>query len=326
MGFDKKMKLQTQIPFSKAQNPIEYRDRILLLGSCFAENIGGKLDYFKFRAITNPFGILFHPKAIEKLIRRSVKKEGYTEKEVFFHSERWHCFDAHSDLSDVSRENLLQKLNAGLRVTREQIEVAGHIILTLGTAWTYRNGKTGNLVANCHKVPQSEFSKEQLSVEDIEKSLNNIVDLVGSISKNAQVIFTVSPVRHLKDGFTENQRSKAHLITAVHQLLEKRKSTGPVSYFESYELMMDELRDYRFYAEDMVHPNALAIDYIWERFTELWISETAYPIMQKVATVQKGLLHRPFDPESGQHREFLITLRDKIDFLERECPFMRFGK
>lgn len=319
------MKLQTQIPFSKAQHPIEYRSRILLLGSCFAENIGKKLDYFKFRNLTNPFGILFHPAAIEKLIRRSVQRQDYGESGIFFHNERWHSFDAHSDLSDISKENLLQKLNDTLRVTREQLQTASHIILTLGTAWTYRNRKTGDLVANCHKVPQSEFSKELLSVGDIEKSLSNSLDQIRSINKNAQVIFTVSPVRHIKDGFIENQRSKAHLIAAVHQLLEKHKSTISTSYFESYELMMDELRDYRFYADDMVHPNPLAIDYIWERFAEVWISETAYPIMQKVHTVQKGLLHRPFNPESGQHREFLRSLGDKIDFLESEYPFMRFG-
>ena len=152
------------------------------------------------------------------------------------------------------------------------------------------------------------------------------MELIGSINQNAQVIFTVSPVRHLKDGFVENQRSKAHLIAAVQQLLEDSKSNGHSSYFESYELMMDELRDYRFYTEDMVHPNALAIDYIWEKFTEVWISESAYPIMQKVDTVQKGLLHRPFNPESEQYLQFQRTLQEKIAFLEREYRFMRFGE
>ena len=152
------------------------------------------------------------------------------------------------------------------------------------------------------------------------------MDFIASINQNAQVVFTVSPVRHLKDGFVENQRSKAHLISAIHQLLENPKSTNHSSYFESYEVMMDELRDYRFYAEDMVHPNALAINYIWERFTEVWISETAYPTMQKIDTVQKGLLHRPFNPESEQHQQFLRSLQKKMDFLQQEYRFMRFGE
>lgn len=320
------MKLQTQIPFSKVLHPIDYQSRVLLLGSCFAENIGDRLDYFKFRTLRNPFGILFHPKAIENLVCRSIQKENYSENEVFFHNERWHCYDAHSDLSDVSRENLLHKLNESLQSVREQIEVATHIILTLGTAWIYEHRKTGQAVANCHKVPQTEFSKKLLSVENVEKSIRKILDLIASINQNAQVVFTVSPVRHLKDGFVENQRSKAHLISAIHQLLENPKSTNHSSYFESYEVMMDELRDYRFYAEDMVHPNALAINYICERFTEVWISETAYPTMQKIDTVQKGLLHRPFNPESEQHQQFLRSLQKKMDFLQQEYRFMRFGE
>ncbi|MCG2459798.1 GSCFA domain-containing protein [Flavobacteriaceae bacterium F89] len=320
------MKLQTKIPLSKAEHPIDYQGQVLLLGSCFSENIGEKLDYFKFRTLRNPFGILFHPKAIENLVRRAIQKDYYLENEVFFHNERWHCFDAHSDLSDVSRENLIQRLNRSLQATREQIQKASHIILTLGTAWTYRHIKIGHIVANCHKVPQSEFSKELLSVEDILNSLNYIVDIIGTVNQHADIVFTVSPVRHLKDGFVENQRSKAHLISALYRIIEISKILNPKSYFESYELMMDELRDYRFYADDMVHPNALAIDYIWERFTEVWISDTAFPTMEKIDTIQKGLLHRPFNPESGQHRQFVGSLQEKIDFLQRQHPFMVFGK
>lgn len=319
------MKLQTHIPFSKAQHGIDYQSQVLLVGSCFAENIADKLDYFKFRALCNPFGILFHPVAVENLIGRSLQKKYYSDREVFFHNERWHCFDAHSDISDVSRNNLILKLNGGLKTMEEQIKIATHIIITLGTAWTYRHIETGHVVANCHKVPQSGFSKELLSIKDVDLSLRNIKELIGSINESAQVIFTVSPVRHLKDGFVENQCSKAHLIAAVYQMNKNSQLLPSTSYFPSYELMMDELRDYRFYAEDMVHPNALAIDYIWEKFTEVWISETAYPTMKKVDVVQKGLLHRPFNPESEQHRQFLKSLKEKIDSLQQQHSFMGFG-
>lgn len=199
-----------------------------------------------------------------------------------------------------------------------QIQEATHIIITLGTAWAYRNKKSDRFVANCHKVPQKEFSKELISVNALAESLGNIMELVGSVNKNVRFVFTVSPIRHLKDGFVENQRSKAHLLTSVHDL------QGDPLYFPAYEIMMDELRDYRFYATDMVHPNSLAIDYIWEKFKYVWISEGAYPVMEKVAEVQKGLMHRPFAPESGSHLQFLAKQQQKIGNLREKYPFIKF--
>ena len=311
------MKLQTIIPLKPVENQIDYNSQVLILGSCFAENIGEKLDYFKFQSLQNPFGILFHPLAIEKLIIKAIKKEAYSEDDVFFLNERWHCFDAHSDLSNPSKTNLLEQLNLGLEKTIQQLIKATHIVITLGTAWVYRKKETNAVVANCHKVPQNEFSKELLTVSEIQKSLENSVRNIQAINKNAQFIFTVSPVRHLKDGFVENQRSKAHLLAAIHQI-------GETSYFPSYELMMDELRDYRFYAKDMIHPNEIAIDYIWDKFVEMWILPIAHPIMDKVAAVQKGLKHRPFNIESEQHQQFLKSLEKKIMYLQQQYSFMNF--
>jgi len=318
------MKLQTQIPLNLAKNLVDYNSRLLLLGSCFSQNIGRKLKYYKFQSLQNPFGILFHPKAIEKLISKSVDQDTYSERDVFFHNERWHCFDAHSDLSDSSKEQLLQKLNKALEQTNQQITKSTHIIITLGTAWVYRNIKSGKFVANCHKVPQSEFKKELLSVEEVIYGLRNIVDKIASANKKAQVIFTISPVRHLKDGFVENQRSKAHLITAIHELINTSDFVPRTSYFESFEIMMDELRDYRFYESDMVHPNQLAIDYIWEKFKVVWISEKAHSTMEKVAEIQKGLQHRPFNPDSEQHKKFVKSLERKITYLQKGYPSMEF--
>ncbi len=336
------MKLQTQIPLKKARKPIDYNSQLLLLGSCFVENMGRKLDYFKFRQLQNPFGILFHPLAVEKLVARAIQNNFYSESDIFYRNELWRCFDAHSDLNDTSKENLLKNLNEGLEATRSQIMSTSHTIITLGTAWVYRHKTSGNIVANCHKEPQREFSKELLSIHEIAKSLGRTINHVRSINQSIQFIFTVSPVRHLKDGFIENQHSKAHLISALHEVLKTQvtpsvrlsaradidgtEKVGQAvgGYFPSYELMMDELREYRFYERDMVHPNQLAIDYIWEKFKQVWISEEAYSTMEKVDDLQKGLQHRPFNPGSEQHRKFLEILKSKMASVVHEYPFMQF--
>lgn len=320
------MKLQTNIPLVSAQNQIDYQSKVLILGSCFAENIGKMLNYYQFQSVQNPFGILFHPIAIEKLLLRSIQKETYTEKDIFYLNERWHCFDAHSDLSDTSKENLLEKLNLALEKTLQQVTKATHIFITLGTSWAYRNLNADSFVANCHKVPQKEFSKELFSVAQNVKSLESTIQSIQSVNKTAPIIFTVSPVRHLKDGFIENQRSKSHLIAAIHQVIETLNLASPISYFESYELMMDELRDYRFYETDMVHPSQLAIDYIWEKFKEVWISPRVSSLQEKVDAIQKGLRHRPFNPSSEKHQRFLKSLEEKITYLQKEYPFMQFEK
>ena len=318
------MELQTKISLKPEKNQIDYQSQLLILGSCFAENIGEKLEHFKFQNFQNPFGILFHPLAIEKLVSKAIQKEMFSETDIFFLNGRWHCFDAHSDLSNPSKEKLLEELNSVLEKTNHQIAKSTHISITLGTAWIYRNLKTNSVVANCHKVPQKEFSKELLSVEEIQNSLVRTIESIHAINKNVEFIFTVSPVRHLKDGFVENQRSKAHLIAAIHNLQSFQSESRNVSYFPSYELIMDELRDYRFYAADMIHPNQTAIDYIWEKFVEVWVSLKVHTIMEKVETIQKGLQHRPFNPNSEQHEAFLKSLDMKITYLQQDYPFMKF--
>ncbi|MEE9362753.1 MAG: GSCFA domain-containing protein [Cellulophaga sp.] len=314
------MKLQTQVPILKVKNQINYDSKLVLLGSCFVENIGKKLNYFKFETFQNPFGILFHPNAIETLVAYAVQNKVFTEADVFFNNERWHCFDAHSDLSDVSKEAVIEKLNNAVKNTLKQITEATHIIVTLGTAWAYRSKNNNSLVANCHKVSQKEFKKELGTVSEIQENIKNIATLIASINTKVQFVFTVSPVRHLKDGFVENQRSKAHLITAIHEMIKEQSSV----YFPSYEIMMDELRDYRFYNRDMVHPNEVAIDYIWERFQRVWISEGSYETMKQVELIQKGMEHRPFNEDSGQHQKFVKSLESKMDTLQKEYPSFKF--
>jgi hypothetical protein len=294
------------------------------LGSCFAVNIGQKFDYFKFRNATNPFGILFHPKALEKFVGFAVNEREFTENDIFFHNERWHCYDAHSDLSHPNKEVLLESLTSAAARTHVELKSASHLIITLGTAWVYRNIQSSNLVANCHKVPQKEFTKELLSVDAIKQSLDNILSMLQEFNPALKVIFTVSPVRHIKDGFTENQWSKSNLISALHEILSGKNSKLSTTYFPSYEIMMDELRDYRFYAEDMIHPNQVAINYIWERFTQAWIAPEAQGTMQQVDNIQKGLQHRSFNPESAQHKAFLSKQNDKIASLQQQHPHITF--
>ena len=314
------MELQTRIALTPSDNPIDYQSKLVLLGSCFVENVGAKLDYFKFQQTQNPFGILFHPLAIENLVQRAIEEKTYQQEEIFEQDGIWRCFDAHSDLRSDNPEALLHLLNQCLKDTKKWLETSSHIIITLGTAWVYKYNSSGKTVANCHKVPQKQFTKRLLSVTEIEASLDQMVKLIQKVNPKAQIIFTISPVRHLKDGFIENQRSKAQLITALHQIINGHN----VPYFPSYEIMMDELRDYRFYGTDMVHPNQLAVDYIWERFRSAWISQNAYPVIDEVDAVQKGLLHRPFNPDSEAHQKFKTSLSNKITYLQERYPFMKF--
>ncbi|MEH6537627.1 MAG: GSCFA domain-containing protein [Psychroserpens sp.] len=316
------MNLQTKIPLQTQQfNQVDYNSKVLLLGSCFSENIGEKFEYFKFQQLQNPIGILFHPLAIERAITNAVNEKEYTKDDIFFHNEQWHCFDAHSRLSHPSEDQLLHVLNDSITRTHQFLKEASHVIVTLGTAWAYRCIETDNLVANCHKLPQKKFLKELLSVSQISESLDAIMSLIKTINPKMSFMFTVSPVRHIKDGFIENTQSKSHLISAIHEIVEPRYHSY---YFPSYEIMMDELRDYRFYTDDMLHPNATAINYIWERFLEVWISENTQSTMKTVDDIQKGLAHRPFNSESDAHQTFLQQLKTKEIFMQSKFPHMTF--
>ncbi len=316
------MQFTTKIPVQKSSFPIDYDSKIMLLGSCFAENIGKKFSYFKYQATTNPFGIIFNAVSLEKLIRRVVENKKFTENDIFFHNELWHCYEVHSELSNPDKDLFLSHLNSILESTHRHIAALTHCIITLGTSWVYSNIETHEIVANCHKVPQKQFTKELLSIEQTEKSLENIILLIHSVNPNCHFIFTVSPVRHIKDGFIENTLSKAHLIAAIHKTITHNPS--PITYFPAFEIMMDELRDYRFYAEDMLHPNQTAIDYIWLRFYEHYISESAAKLMEEVDAIQKGLAHRPFNPNTESHQKFLAQLNLKIETIKKKLPHVSF--
>ena len=216
----------------------------------------------------------------------------------------------------------MNNLNSILSENFKIISNATHFIITYGTSWVYRNKTSNEIVANCHKVPQNQFDKEILSVEIIEQSIKNTINLIQKINPNCNFIFTISPVRHIKDGFVENQRSKAHLITAIQN---SQLATRNSQYFPSYEIMMDELRDYRFYADDMLHPSQTAIDYIWIKFFENYVAESEFSTMNQVCEIQRALKHRPFNPDSESHLKFLSNLNLKISKIQEVLPLVKFN-
>lgn len=316
------MQLQTFVPIQPLKNRINYHSKIVSVGSCFAVNMAQRFKQYQFVNTVNPLGILFHPLAISNLVQDAVNNKVFSENDVFLHNEIWSCFHAHSDLNELEQEDIVDALNLRITDFRNNIQQASHFIVTLGTAWVYRFIETNEIVANCHKIPQQKFQKELLSVADCQQAIFQIETGLRKINPNLQIIYTISPVRHIKDGFVENQRSKAHLISALHQHSHENSELN--YYFPSYELMMDELRDYRFYGKDMIHPNELAVDYIWESFVQNCIEREILPTMKKVDEVQKGLAHRPFNPYTEAHQQFLDKLALKLDDLLEEYPFMNF--
>ena len=295
---------------SKPKNPISYEAKIGLIGSCFVENIGEKLNYYKFSNWINPNGILFHPLAIEKALSAVVSKKEYSKADLIYDNERWHSMDHHSDFSSLDAAKTLGSINTSLQNTFEALQTTSHLIITLGTAWVYHHIATDNLVANCHKIPQKEFVKRLLSVTEIVASLQNSIDLVKKINPKLEVILTLSPIRHLKDGMLANSRSKAHLLAAIHQVVDTT-----THYFPSYEIMLDDLRNYRFYSSDMLHPNEVSVAYIWTIFKEIWISPKSFDLMEQVAQVQRDLQHKAFNPSSEKHNNFLKKLDKKKETL-----------
>lgn len=314
----KQVEFRTIVPLQEQQPKIDYNSKILLLGSCFVENIAKKLQYYKFNCLENPFGILFHPGAIARLLKSIDSNEAFTEADLFNSNGRWHSFAAHSRMSGSYKDKVLADLNAALKETAAYLESASHIIITLGSAWGYRERSSGNIVANCHKQPGNNFTKE---LTDVNEELLSITKIIKSINPKIKLILTVSPVRHLKDGFVGNQRSKAHLISAVHQIISLDEN---IAYFPSYEIVMDELREYRFFKEDMIHPNETAIRYIWERFRKSWINPQAEGTIERVESIQKDLSHRTFDENSQSYLKFKEKLQEKIMSLQKEYPYISF--
>jgi len=316
------MDFRTKVPVKEGSPKIEHFSGVFLIGSCFVENIGAKLEWFKFKNLQNPTGIIFHPSPMRRFFQRISNQEEYKKKNILEFNGGWQTLEAHSDMRRGTEKECLNDLNLALKNTRKFVENATHIIISLGTAWGYVYEDSEQIAANCHKIPQKKFKKELSSINDIVNDLEVISHSLYKINKNARMIFTVSPVRHLKDGFQENQLSKAHLIAAVHQFINSNKQSN---YFPSYEILMDELRDYRFYSQDMLHPNEVAINYIWNVFSEKWLSKKSLGLNVEIDKIQKALTHRPRDEKSLEHRKFLTKLQVKIEEIQEKHPEITFS-
>lgn len=312
---------RTIIKVEKQTQSIDYDSHILLLGSCFTEHISQKLAYFKFDTLTNSHGIVFNSSAIKTAVTDCVNNKVYTDADLKKHNDLWFSFKHHSQFSSPESAKTLTTINNAIKGAHHFIKTASHIVITLGTAWVFTDNNTEEIVANCHKIPQKQFTKSLQSITQISDDLDAIESAIKSVNKKAHLIYTVSPVRHLRNGFTENMQSKSHLISAVQAHINKH---GDSFYFPAFEIMMDDLRDYRFYEADMIHPNSTAINYIWDLFKTSWLSDKAKETMTSIEGIQKDLQHRPFNKNTKAHQKFEKNLNKKIVALTAIYPKIKF--
>ena len=308
------MILQTEIKIHPIEQTIAYGDGLLFLGSCFADEVGGICRGLGFDAMVNPFGVLYNPASIANSVARMKNGKLFCHEDVIRVGEGQYCTFSHNTAFWNSSEKvLLEQVNQSLAEAHTLFMKAKWVIISLGTSWVFRDKETRKVVSNCHKLPASQFERQFLSVEESTQFLSEMVRQ----HPDKQFVFTVSPLRHLKDGLHENQLSKAALLLAVNEVC---KVFGNAHYFPAYEILLDELRDYRFYKEDMVHPTEQAVRYIWERFTDFAIDPKEKPAMQAAAELRQMLKHRPLFPESEVYKKFELQKEKKISQLKRDFP------
>ncbi|HRD58354.1 MAG TPA: GSCFA domain-containing protein [Ferruginibacter sp.] len=304
------------------ETKLKHSDRLFLAGSCFTEQIGSKLAAHKFRLIDNPNGILFNPVSIASSIINYIENKQYRKADLFYHNELWGSWEHHTKFSALTAEDALQKINESQTTANLFLKSADWLMLTLGSAFVYeREGR--KVVANCHKVPTDKFNKRLLSSEEVISTLDNLIHRLKKFNPKLKIIFTISPVRHLRDGFVENNRSKATLIQSVHHLVDKFEG---LQYFPAYELIIDDLRDYRFFAEDMVHPNYAATNYVWEKFVQACIDESSQQLMKEINIINAAMHHKPFNPQSEAHKNFLKVNLQKLEYLATQYDYIDFSK
>jgi len=295
---------------SPKANPwqIGHGDGIVMLGSCFTDNIGSKLMTDKFDVSVNPLGILFHVEAIKEIVKSAVEERLFQRKAFFRQSDLWHHWALNNHWSSPDLDSQLSKANEALVALKNNLVKAKSIFITLGTSWVYRHRESNILVANCHKVPAKAFEKICLSVNETREALQEIIAILKTINPAVKITFTVSPVRHWKDGAIDNSMSKAILRSVIDMVLEEN-----VSYFPSYEIMMDDLRDYRFYKEDMLHPSQQAVDYIYDFFGNTYFGQETKRLLKSIRSIVSAEAHRPINPDSTDHIAFLAKMKkDKV--------------
>ncbi len=309
------MKFRTEVTIEKGDFEINHQSKILFLGSCFAENIGNMLEKSRFRTDINPFGILYNPLSVKKSIEYLLSNKQFTMNDLVRNEGIWHSFAHHGRFSGENAEEVLTAINNRIQFSTQFLLDSYYLFITLGSAWVYFLKSTGDVVSNCHKFQNSIFDRTLISVETIVNELFEVLTLLLQHNPKLKIIFTVSPVRHWKDGANGNQLSKASLLLAISAL---QKKMPQISYFPAYELVIDDLRDYRFYADDLLHPNTQAVEYIYEKFAACYFSKQTNELNEEILSIERGKAHKPFNPNTENHQLFLQKLNTKIENLERK--------
>ncbi|MDQ8180216.1 GSCFA domain-containing protein [Pelagicoccus sp. SDUM812005] len=311
------MKFRTPVNLTPSSRSYSHADTFVSLGSCFAAEIGDRLDQSLFDCLTNPLGNLFNPLALAETLIRAIEDQAFQPEEFFEHQELWRHFLVHSSLASTQKEESLKRANSNLSTLRSKLLACDLLILTLGSAWVYQKDGYAGYIGHNHKLPASTFTKRRLAPDEISLTLGRALRLISKLNPELKICITVSPVRHTRDGLHENNLSKASLLLAVDQL---RRDFPAISYFPAYELLLDELRDYRFFADDLTHPSKQATDYIWEKFLESYIGDACRFQIEEIETITAMLNHRPQHPDTQQYTTFKASLRKKIRLLATKLP------
>lgn len=325
------MKSRLSLPISPLPQPIRYTDKVLLIGSCFTEHIAAKLQQHKFNVLGNPHGILFNTRSVANSLKAYVANRNYQLSELFYLNELWNSWDFHSRFSDIDRDAALVGMNQSVSQASTFLKEANWVVITLGSAYYYALTEQGrqasgisiDFVANNHRAPANCFQKTLSPVADLVDTLDNTLSLISQINPRIKFLFTISPVRHIRDGLVENSRSKARLIEAVHSVCEHRKDSF---YFPAYELLIDVLRDYRYYDVDMVHPNFAATTEVWEAFVAACLDTSLLPIMEQVKEITTARQHRARFPQTTAHRQFMERNAEKVKALLQAHPYLDLGE
>lgn len=317
------MKFRTEIPVEKTEVNIDHRSKLMLLGSCFSQNIGQKLLDGNFNVELNPFGVLYNPLSIAKSLQLLLDKKQFAESDLFEDRGVYNSFSHHSSFSSDDRNECLKNINESIDRASSKLENLDYLIITFGTAYVFSLKETDEVVSNCHKVPASLFDRRRLSVAEIIDEWGGLLQKMREVNPKLKVIFTVSPIRHWKDGAHGNQLSKSILLLAIDELQNQEKN---VFYFPSYELVLDDLRDYRFYASDMLHPNEIAIDYIWQHFSEMYFCGDTMGIIREWNQLVRGVEHRTQNETSKEYQDFLKIIMDKLLIFKSKYSYLDCSK
>jgi hypothetical protein len=311
------MNFRTEINVTRFATSINHSARVFSVGSCFVDSIAAKLARYKFHVTSNPFGVVFNPFSIASTLESLAAHKSYKKRDLTFAREVWFSYDHHTSFSGANPRQVLDKINSSVATASVALRDADVVIITLGTAWVYE--LDGRVVTNCHKQPAAMFTRRRLSVGEIVERFSTLLN--GEL-RGKRVIFTVSPVRHLKDGFAENSLSKATLRVAIDELVAEHAN---VSYFPAYEIVTDDLRDYRFYARDMIHPSEEAVDYVWDKFATAAFDEKTLGLLPRIEAIRRAMEHRPFNPESESYERFCQNTIQQAIEIEEECPDIDFS-